>query len=350
LTGPVATINLTALERNLAWLSSRTAGAKVMAVIKANAYGHDASLIWPSLGAADALAVARLDEALALRAAGCRQNVVVLTGVHSVAEAELAASHDLYWVVHARHQIDFALVAAGRVWVKVDTGMHRLGLPAVDLPDALARLGAMVVGVMSHFACADDPVDAANERQLACFSATTKDVNLSRSMANSAALLGQPSSHLDWVRPGIALFGASPFADLAPVAGLTPVMTLRATVIAVSSLQPGESVGYGGQWCAARPSTIAALALGYGDGYPRDIPPGVPVLVNGKRAPIVGRVSMDLTTVDVTDVEPPLPGDQVVLWGTCALPVEDVARAIGTIPYVLTTGLGDRVERRVTRE
>ncbi len=349
-----ATVDADALRHNLAAVRALAPRSRVMAVIKANAYGHGLVAGARALEGADAFAVARVEEGLTLRREGIGARVVLLEGVFDREQLELAAAADFDCVVHAAEQIALLREAAPRdarlrVWIKLDTGMNRLGFKDRDFGAAHAALAALPcvagpVNLFTHFANADDPQSPDTARQLARFAAATDGLAGERSLANSAGLLAFPDSHADWVRPGLLLYGAAPFAGtVGSDAGLRPAMTLRSRVIAVKSLDVGERVGYGGDWIARRPSRLAIAAVGYGDGYPRSLPSGSPVLVNGRRAPLAGRVSMDMIGIDVTDLDPaPLAGDPVVLWGE-GLPVEEVALWAQTIPYELLCGISQRV-------
>jgi alanine racemase len=237
-------------------------------------------------------------------------------------------------------------------WIKLDSGMNRLGFRAEHFTDAYARLRRIAnvapdPTLVTHLANADDRRDTKTVAQLQVFASATAALRGERSIANSAALLAWPDTRADWVRPGLILYGVSPFpsgtgADL----GLRPAMTLQTEVIAVKDVREGETVGYGGAWRAARDSRMAVVAAGYGDGYPRSVESGTPLLVNGRRAPIVGRVSMDMITVDVTDLPGVATGDPVVLWGE-GVPVEEIARHAGTIPYELICGVSQRVQHEL---
>jgi alanine racemase len=264
-----------------------------------------------------------------------------------------AAAAEFELVVHIPEQIALLreLPAAQRfsVWLKLDTGMNRLGLKGPAFAAAVADLKALPqvrqpVGLFTHLASADTPALATTLRQLAVFDAATRGLEGPRSIANSAGLLNFPAARGDWVRPGLLLYGVSPMSDaLGTDYGLQAVMTLRSRVIAVKDVGGGEQVGYGGAWTAARPTRLAVAAIGYGDGYPRSLGSGAPVLVGGERAVLAGRVSMDMIGIDVTDLPGPVRvGDPVVLWGP-GLPVEEIARWAGTIPYELLCGISQRV-------
>lgn len=346
-----AEVSAEALRGNLARIRRVAPRSRVMAVVKANAYGHGLVSTALCLADADAFAVARLDEALALRAAGIRQPIVLLEGVFDAEQLAEAARQDLQIVVHEEEQLHVLRQApAGHrfvVWLKVDTGMNRLGFRIPQFPAALSALGEMgnvaELRLLTHFASADERDSALTAQQLARFSELAAGRPMVRSLANSAAVFAQPASQADWIRPGLALYGVSPFpeqtgADL----GLAPAMRLASTVIAVREVPRGETVGYGGVWRAPRDSRVAIVAAGYGDGLPRSLPNGTPVLVRGQRAELAGRVSMDMIAVDVTGIGGAQVGDAAVLWGA-ELPVEEIAAHAGTIAYELLCSVSQRV-------
>jgi alanine racemase len=320
-----------------------------MAVIKAEGYGHGMLRVASALENADGFAVLTLEEALALRQAGFRQTILLLEGFFSADELPPLACQDIATVVHCREQIDALAEAAlprkVEVFLKINTGMNRLGILPEALPGALERLrrspavGALTL--MTHFATADEADGV--EGQLACFNRLSAGLGLPRTAANSAAILRYPHSHLEWVRPGIMLYGSSPFAgESAESLGLEPAMTLRGEVIAVQDLQAGEACGYGHAFRAERPARVGVVACGYADGYPRHAPTGTPILVNGSRTRTLGRVSMDMLFVDLTELPDAGIGSPVVLWGK-GMPVEEVARAAGTISYELLCARAGRV-------
>jgi alanine racemase len=347
-----AVIHTGALRANLAAVKRFAPRARVLAVVKANAYGHGLVPTALALAEADAFAVARLEEGMALRSAGVRTPIVLLEGVFSAAQLDEAAQHDFELVVHGPEQV--ALLEAWRgahrfsVWLKIDSGMNRLGFRPEEFADAhraLADCAAVAprLRLLTHLANADALDDPMTAEQIALFERTVAGLTLERSIANSAGILGWPASHGEWVRPGLMLFGVSPFAGrTAADFGLRPAMTLVSTVIAMRRVRPGERVGYGGRWTARRPSTLAIVAAGYGDGYPRHIANGTPALVNGARAFIAGRVSMDMVALDVTDLPEVHVGASVVLWGE-GLPAETVAPHADTVPYELLCGVSQRV-------
>jgi alanine racemase len=323
-----------------------------MAVVKANAYGHGLVATALCLADADAFAVARLDEALALRSAGVRKPIVLLEGVFDAEQLHEAARHNLEIVVHEREQLALLERApAGHrfvVWLKIDTGMNRLGFRPQQVEAALTSLASLgerlfELRLMTHFASADEHDSLLTSQQLARFGELTRGRLLIRSLANSAGVFAWPAAHADWVRPGLALYGVSPFAEqVGSALGLTAAMRLVSTVIAVREVPAGETVGYGGTWRAQRDSRVAILAGGYGDGLPRSLPNGTPVLVRGQRAALAGRVSMDMIAVDVTNVAEVAVGDPALLWGP-ELPVEEIAAHAGTISYELLCGVSQRV-------
>lgn len=323
-----------------------------MAVVKANAYGHGLAAVAQALNQADAFAVARIEEGLTLRKAGILQPIVLLEGVFDQEQLAAAADARFELVVHSEEQIHLLRGARDghcfAVWLKLDTGMNRLGLrPAQFLPAMQALTGLDNVlkplRLFTHMANADTPEHPGTLQQLQIFDRICAGLPGERSLANSASLFAFPQSQYDWVRPGLALFGVSPFADqLGSDLGLKPVMTLSSRVIALKTLEPGEPVGYGSLWTAARRTRLAIAAVGYGDGYPRNVLSNTPVLVDGVRAPLAGRVSMDMIGIDVTDVPSAQCGSGVTLWGD-RLPVERVASCAGTIAYELLCGISQRV-------
>jgi alanine racemase len=351
-----ALVDTAALRYNLSRARGIAPGSRVMAVIKANGYGHGLVPVARALAPADGFAVARLDEGLALRAAGLTNPVLLLEGVFSPAQLASAAQQRLDVMVHSIEQLEMLEGRAGgevvSAWIKLDTGMNRLGFRVEAFGAAYARLRRIAnlapdPTLVTHLANADDTADPKTGLQLGAFAAATAGLPGARSVANSAGLIAWPDTRTDWVRPGLALYGVSPFphgtgTDL----GLRPAMTLHSEVIAVKDVAAGETVGYGGTWRAARATRMAVVAAGYGDGYPRSVPSGTPVLVNGRRVPLVGRVSMDMITVDVTDIPAVSTGDPVVLWGD-EVPVEEIARLAGTIPYELVCGVSQRVHHEL---
>jgi alanine racemase len=351
----VATIDLAAIRHNYAVAKRCAPGRQAFAVVKANAYGHGVGEVVTALSdLADGFAVACLEEAVAVRALHSEARILLLEGCFEAAEYQLAAQLGLDLVLQGEQQAADFLAAKLRrplnVWLKLDSGMHRLGFNGLTLRAWHARLhGAAAVAelnLLSHFACADERGHDMIEQQLEAFIDVLDLDFAQRSLANSAAILTIPAAHMDWLRPGIMLYGATPFAELGAVElGLEPAMTLTAQLIACRDVAVGESVGYGASWLAQRPSRIGTVSCGYADGYPRHAPSGTPVLVRGQRVALAGRVSMDMLTVDLTDLPSARIGDDVQLWGA-QLPVDEVARAAGTIGYELLSKVTQRVPRR----
>jgi alanine racemase len=353
-----ALVDTHALRHNLGTIRAYAPGSKVMAVIKANAYGHGLVSTALALADADSFAVARLEEGIALRSAGVRAPIVLLEGIVNAEQLAEAAHYGFELVVHDPLQLKLLEAHRGAerfvVWIKMDTGMNRLGFRPEAFASALSRLRTMPVPalelrVMTHLARADERSESMTRDQVGRFEATLSSAGLAgaqrlaTSIGNSAGTLGWPQAHGDWVRPGLALYGVSPFAgETADKHGLRNVMTLETTVLTVREVKRGETVGYAGAWRAARDSSIAILAAGYGDGLPRHLANGTPVLIGGARHPLVGRVSMDMIAVDVTGVPKVATGNRAVIWGE-GLPVEEVAAFAGTIPYELLCGVSQRV-------
>lgn len=340
----VATISQSALLHNLSVVKKHVPKAKIVIVVKANAYGHHLNLTTPLLKNGDILAVTDLQEAQLLRQISDKP-ILLLSGVYSNEELQQAIDLNCQCVVHSPSQIAIInnTTQALNIWLKLDTGMHRLGLSADGYQHCLSNfednLLINIECVMSHFACADECNHPMNQVQLEAFNAITNNKN-KRSMANSAAILSRPESHLDVVRPGIMLYGASPFNNHHFT--LKPVMQLSAPIVSIKTFQAGESVGYGAIWKADKQTTIATIAIGYGDGYPRHATNNTPVLINNTLCRLVGRVSMDMITVDVGNTKVAV-GDKAILWGDEKLRVETVAHHSNTISYELLTGVNSRV-------
>jgi len=348
-----ALIDLQALRHNYR-LAQELTGAKALAVIKADAYGHGAVRCAQALQAeADGFAVACIEEALELRAGGISGPILLLEGFFEASELALIVEHDLWCVVHSLWQVEaIEGTTVGKplnIWLKLDSGMHRVGLHPNDYHSAYQRL--MTSGkvaklvLMSHFARADELDCASTVEQAAVFEAARQGLAAETSLRNSPAVLGWPQVPSDWVRPGIMLFGATPF-EIAQeqAARLRPVMTLESRVICVRELPAGEPVGYGARFVTDKPTRIGVVAMGYADGYPRLAPNGTPVLVAGQRSQLLGRVSMDMLCVDLTHIPQADVGSPVELWGRNVL-ASDVALAAGTIPYQIFCNL-----RRVPME
>jgi len=352
LIGPRALIDVAALRHNLERAREAAPGSRVMAVIKSNGYGHGMLRVAAALERADAFAVARVCEGVQLREAGCDKRILVLEGAFDREELQAAALRDLTLSVHQPQQL--ALLAehpateAVACWLKIDTGMHRLGFPVAEAEAVWRRLESLpgvkrVEGVMTHLANADDLADSTTQHQLQQFLPLARSLGGKISIANSAGVLGWAEAHGDWIRPGIMLYGASPFLNGdAWAEGLRPVMHFETTLIAVNQHAKGSPLGYGGTWRCPETMSVGVAAVGYGDGYPRHAPSGTPVLVNGRRVPLIGRVSMDMIMVDLRSQPEARVGDPVRLWGA-GLPVDEIAAHAGTIAYELTCGVTRRV-------
>lgn len=343
-----ARIDLQALKNNLR-VARRTASARIMAVVKANAYGHGLLRCAEALDEAEGFALLDVRDAIALREAGFRQTILLLEGFFSVEELPLLAEYELTTVIHNERQLVMLEAYPRRgtldVWLKLNSGMNRLGFTPEQFPAVMEKLkshrAVREITLMTHFATADEAEGVAEQLEL--FKGLTANHRMPRSLANSAALLRYPAAHGEWVRPGIMLYGASPFADAsAQQLGLKPVMTLSSELISVRELKAGDRVGYGGTFRADKAMRIGTVACGYADGYPRHAPTGTPILINGQRTRTLGRVSMDMLAVDLSDIGDAAVGSRVVLWGE-GMPVEDVAAAAGTISYELTCALAARV-------
>ena len=350
----VAHIDLQAIGANLRAIRRRAPQARVMAAVKAGAYGHGAVPVAKALARAgvDALAVACLEEAVALRHAGVTAPITVLEGALSADEARLATRLDVAVVVHGHWQIELlqslAATEVPAVWLKLDTGMHRLGFPAAEAPGlwrVVAGAEWRFAGWITHFACADERVNPATSKQIECFDAVLAGLPGPRSLANSAGVFGWPSAveGRDWVRPGLALYGVSPFAGTGGAAfGLTPAMRVESRLISVQVMPRGAALGYGATYVCPEDMPVGVAAVGYADGVPRRLPNGSPVLVDHHRAALVGRVSMDMILIDLRRVPGAVVGSPVTLWGP-ELPAEEVAAHAGTIAYELLCGLTGRV-------
>jgi alanine racemase len=347
-----AVIDLAALRHNLAVARQRADGARAVAVVKANGYGHGAARLLPALAEADMLGVACIEEALALREAGAVQPILLMEGVFEADELPLCARLGFEIAVHEPGQVRMLeqarLERPLTAWLKLDSGMSRLGFRPDEALGIFGRLRASEavapdIRLMTHFANADEPSDPATREQIRRFAAAAEGLHAERSFCNSAGLLAWPQAHAEWVRPGVMLYGVSPMAGrTGSDEGLRPVMTLRTGLIAVKEVRRGEPVGYAGAWRAPADTRIGIAAMGYGDGYPRHAPSGTPVRVNGAPAALAGRVSMDMIAIDLAAHPTAKVGDPVLLWGE-GLPVETIAAAAGTIAYELLCGITGRV-------
>ncbi|MFT4193043.1 alanine racemase [Ottowia sp.] len=353
-----ATIHTAALRHNIERLRAAAPGARLWAIVKANAYGHGIERAYEGLRGADGFALLDLDEAERVRRLGWRGPVLLLEGVFEPRDLELCSRLNLWHAVHCDEQIDWLAThkthQPHHVFLKMNSGMNRLGFTPARLRAAHARLQALPqvdeISLMTHFADADGPKGIA--AQWAAFERATEGLPGERSVCNSAATLRHGHDAAvrgDWVRPGIAAYGASPDFPEHDAAhwGLRPTMTLSSKLIAVNALQPGDSVGYGSTFVADRPMRVGVVACGYADGYPRHAPTGTPVLVDGVRTRTLGRVSMDMIVVDLGPVPQARPGSEVTLWGVAAggavLPIDEVAQPAGTVGYELMCALAPRV-------
>lgn len=347
----IARIDRAALAHNLAVARRAAPHARILAVIKANGYGHGLARVARALRASDGFAVLSIEEATLLRGEGYTHPIVLLEGFFHPDELPDIARLHLRPVIHRQDQAE--ILARARlehkvdVFLKVDTGMHRLGLAPKRLPDALAVLRAAPhvggITLMTHFARADE-ADIGIEEPLARFREATQGLELPVSLANSATVLRHPAAHGDWVRPGIMLYGASPFADQSGAdLGLLPAMNLESKLIATQFVRKGEGVGYGASFVADRDMQVGVVACGYADGYPRHAGTGTPIVVQGQRTRTLGRVSMDMLFADLSNAPTAHVGSPVTLWGA-ELPAAEVAAAAGTIAYELFTALAPRVQ------
>lgn len=351
------TIDLQALKHNLRRVRECAPQSKIMAMVKANAYGHGIVRVAQALPDVDALGVASIEEGITLRDAGMTQPIVLMEGLFHADEVEEAAKYHFTLVVH--HEPHVAMLESASsayqfdVWLKINTGMNRLGVAPEAVPTLHARLMKTAavkkpIGLMTHFAEADLLASPATSNQIERFNAVTNHLPGSRSLANSAGIFAWPQAHADWVRPGLSLYGASPFADKTGVEyGLKSVMTLSSRLIAVNHVKKGEKVGYGGTWSAPEDTLVGIVGVGYGDGYPQFAQSGTPILVNGVECHLAGRVSMDMLAVDLQSMPEARVGDPVILWGD-GLPVERVARHSGTSAYEILTRMTLRPKISIT--
>ncbi|CDZ78792.1 Alanine racemase, biosynthetic [Legionella massiliensis] len=348
-------IDETALLHNLNTIKRCAPESKVIAMVKANAYGCGIPAVVPVLeGQVYAFGVACLEEAMAIRTLGIRSDCVLFQGIFTPDELHLVAAHHFQLVIHQPHQLNWLLATPLankiKVWVKINTGMHRLGFApeaCYEVINALTNCPWVdeEIGLMTHLASADEPDNPSNQSQLRLFKDLEFPGQYLRSIANSAAILALPETHTDVVRPGIMLYGVSPFSNqTGQELGLLPVMRFVSAISAIHHYPAQARIGYGGTWQTTKPSIIGVVAAGYGDGYPRHIAQNTPVWVNGQQAPIVGRVSMDMLTVDLTDCSDVRIGEPVELWGQ-HIPVEKIALSAGTIAYELLCQFSPRVRQ-----
>ncbi|MDP5253106.1 MULTISPECIES: alanine racemase [unclassified Vibrio] len=354
-----AIINLPAIQHNYQQLSQKCQGKPVIAVIKGDAYGHNAIEVAKALPNATMFAVSRIEEAIELREAGITQPVLLLEGCFCQDDLKTAAKLHFHSAIHCQEQLDDLLAveldAPIALWLKVDTGMHRIGVEPAEVAHYVTQIEASGqcqgdLGFMSHFSCADDTSASTTTQQIECFLNATQAYPGPKTLANSAGILYWPQAHFDYMRGGIALYGASPNDhEVGHQHNLKPAMTLQSKLIAVRAHRANQPIGYGETWSAKQDTTIGVVAMGYGDGYPRNAPAGTPVMVNGREVPIVGRVSMDMITVDLGAHSQDKVGDRVEFWGE-QLPIEKVAQHLGTISYELMIKLARRVNKQFIRD
>lgn len=346
------TINIAALRHNLAQIRQLAPNSAVLAMVKSNAYGHGLERIALALPDADAFGVACLEEGTILRHAGIKNPIVLMEGLFREEELPKAVDGNFTIVVHHHDQINMLeknpQPSPIPIWLKIDTGMHRLGFDPNLVAEVYQRLMncqavKKPIGLMTHFSESDSVDKAPTQNQMELFEQVTKGLPGPRSLANSGGILAWPTAHADWIRPGIMLYGASPFANReAREFGLIPVMSFTSELIAIHHLKKGERVGYGGTWTCTEDMPVGVVAMGYGDGYPWHAKNGTPMLVNGQLCPLIGRVSMDMINVDLRTQPNAKVGDPVVLWGP-DLPVEIVAAHSNTVGYELLTRITQRV-------
>lgn len=349
----IATVRLDDIVHNYRLACRLAPESRNVAVIKANAYGHGAQEIAEALQPlVPAFAVALIEEAASLRKAGITKPIVVLQGVNDAAEIQTAAEHDFWLLLHRQRQVDELVsskpVKPVGVWLKLDTGMHRMGFSPEQLGPVCKKLRSLKMVrqelvLCTHLACADNIQDPMTPRQANVARLCSRAHGLGLSIANSAGIMHWPITHAEWGRPGYMLYGNCPTGAFdGDSSELRPAMTMSSEVFAIRHLHEGEGVGYGQVWRAERPSIIGTVPIGYGDGYPRHAPSGTPVLVKGQRVPLVGRVSMDAIAIDLTEMKGVEIGDPVELWGE-NLSVNEVAAFSGTIGYEILAGLTGRV-------
>lgn len=348
-----ATIDLVALRHNLAVAKKHAPNSRIWAVVKANAYGHGLERGMRGFAEADGLALIELDGAMQLRALGWKKRILLLEGFFELHDLPLIAQHGLDIVVHSAEQLAMLekrpLSTSIDVHLKMNSGMNRLGFTPQAYRAAYDRLHANPsignISFLTHFANAEDADNPALplREQVARFNKAIEGLSGERCLSNSAADLLHPECAAEWVRPGVMLYGGSPCSDSAQALGLLPAMSVASEIIGIQDIVAGDAVGYGSRFVADRPMKIGVVACGYADGYPRHAPGGTPVIVDGIRTTIVGRVSMDMMTVDLTHVQTARVGSTVQLWGD-ELPVDEVASAAGTIGYELMCAITPRVK------
>jgi alanine racemase len=350
-------LDLAALHHNVKRIRAIAPQSKILAMVKANAYGHGLLSIAKALADVEGFGVSCSEEALYLRRAGLKQRIVLMEGLFSKDEIPLLSNYELDTVIHDRNQLslltEHPLPHTINIWLKINTGMNRLGLLPNDFSAVLQKLDRCpwlnIVCVMTHFASADKLDDTTTKYQIKLFEQTIKAYKFPTSLANSAAILAFPRIHADWARPGLMLYGVSPFSDSSGAQhSLKPVMTLKSEIISIHQLQSGDRVGYGGAWIAPKPLRVGIVAIGYGDGYPHRAESGTPILVNDKLSELIGQVSMDMLTVNLSNQPDAKIGDPVVLWGT-GLPLEQIAESTSSFRFELLCGInrGQLVRTRI---
>lgn len=348
----IASIDREALRYNFRVIKSHVPESKIIAVVKANAYGHGLLEVAKTLSDADAYAVARIEEALELRSGGIVKPIILLEGLFNPEDVQVVSASNLETAVGSWEQLEWIekahLQSPVKVWMALNTGMHRLGLNEDEAEEFYSRLMksenvVKPIGLISHLSCADDLSSDYTKKQIEVFRRFASAHECHTALANSAGILSWPESHTDYVRPGIILYGVSPYdGKTGEDLGLKPVMTLKSNLIAVRKVRKGDKVGYGATWTASRDTRLGIVAMGYGDGYPRQAPNGTPVLINGRIAGTAGHVCMDMMAIDLGPDSTDRVGDEVILWGR-GLPVEKISELVGTIPYELILRLTDRV-------
>ncbi len=351
-----AKIDLNALKQNYRVAKVAASGAQIMIMLKSNAYGHGTVVVASALKDADAFGIHCIHEAIKLRRIMPEKRIVLLSGVLDATELALAVKYHLELVVHRQGQLDLlkrlSKASPLRLWIKINTGMNRLGFPYGDAESLYQQVATLPcchgpIHWMTHFAWASNVASTETSRQIHRFHEALIGLPGERSLANSAGILAWPKSHGDWVRPGLMVYGASPLDHrCAKECGLRPVMSLYSRIVTIISVKKGQRIGYSLSWQCYRDAIIGIASIGYGDGYPRHAVSGTPVMVNGKRCPLVGRVSMDLIHIDLTDCKGAKVGDSVLLWGA-NLPIEEIARSASTVAYELMCQVSERVPRQM---
>lgn len=355
----VAVLSTDHLLHNCKVIREKASSSKIIAMVKANAYGHGLRSVSLKLDPyVDMLGVASIDEALSLRKVGVKSPIILMQGVFEPSELLIAATEQFHIVVHSIRQAEWlekiALPVTLSVWIKIDTGMGRLGFSPEDFDFVFAKLSnnhrIASIRILSHFACADEKDHPLNIQQNVTFEGLTLDKQNEKSLCNSAAIFNFEDCHYDWVRPGLALYGISPILGTkAAELGLKPVMTLQTNLIAVKSLKKGASIGYSATYTCSEDMEVGIATFGYGDGYPWAIPDGTPVLINGVKCPVIGRISMDMMAIDLRPCGSSNIDDSVTLWGE-GLPLEEVASHIKMSPYAMLTAIQNRVRFLWTQE